>query len=63
MYADGTEKGQTMAIRKTEQAKSAEHSNSTKQDEYWKSLSRSFDKQFVEEARQNHDQQKRLQMA
>ena len=51
-----------MAIRKSEQAKPAEK-RSINQTEYWKSLSRSFDKQFVDEARSKHDKRKRLQMA
>ena len=53
-------KGQ--AIRKSEQAKPAEK-RSINQTEYWKSLSRSFDKQFVDEARSKYDKRKRLQMA
>lgn len=52
-----------MAIRKTEQAKPAETKRSMNQNEYWESLSRSFNKQFVEEACNKYDKRKRLQMA
>ncbi|WP_165775796.1 hypothetical protein [Bifidobacterium scaligerum] len=33
------------------------------QEEYWKSLSRSFNKDFIKAAKEEHDKRKRLQVA
>lgn len=34
-----------------------------KQEEYWKSLERSFNKDFIKDAREKYDRRKRLQVA
>lgn len=51
-----------MTTRKTTTPKRTENSG-TSQREYWESLSRSFNKQFIDEARKKYDTRKRLQVA
>lgn len=51
-----------MTTRRALATKRAEDSCAS-QREYWKSLSRSFNKQFLDEARKKYDTRKRLQMA